>query len=189
MNFFNKLLTILIVNIFIFSSPLLAEPMASPEDTVTSLIQDVKTSKNLSVVGNYIHWESQFHNLTKGQSNKLFVSSPEQLRSLMTIVLSSPEIVVNSLNLESIAKNSAARGRLGSSQANLGQKIEKNISTILNDISSSQTKILGTEINGNEAKVQIEVTYPNDKKLTKFVPLEKVEGRWYLKRLKSISEI
>jgi len=164
------------------SSTVLAAP--SPSDTVRKIIAELKSTKDMAVVLEHVHWPTAYKNNPSLGPTK--ASSPEELKDQYKKVLTDPAAVMR--------QQMAASGRSEMPEAQLKmvmQRLEQQITQMKAEmgekIGRTEYQISGEEISGDRAVVTV-TSELDGKSDTSDVDLILIDGKWYLSSFEGVGK-
>lgn len=174
-----KLIKYILFVLFAYS---IAFAAPSPEKKVDEIFNRIKKEKSYGVMAEYVHWETEFKRMPAEQKAAMGINSPEELKSKMKGLMTDPKAAMKKemntrMNLSSLPpeQQKMIAAMMEKQLDGMTSKMDKS----LNDLESTSYKILDTKVDGNIAKIDMEVTSPTETKKEK-VELEMIEGDWYV---------
>lgn len=153
---------------------------ATPEETVNKMYQDLKSSRSLSTLVDYVNWDSEFQALKPEDKKSIGVNSSSELSAFVKKFLKSPGAVFLEKvkgTLEQVPPAQAAE--IMKELTKKGAELDTAIKKFEGEISKWEVSVLNSKITGDKAIVNVKESF-NGQTAERPIEMVQVNGKWYL---------
>ncbi|MCB0335446.1 MAG: DUF4878 domain-containing protein [Bdellovibrionales bacterium] len=160
-----------------------ASSWASPEERVQSMITQLSRTGSYSVLLEYIHWPSSFAAMPQQEKQRMGISSPEQLKQQVRVLMEHPENVYQQQFQEKMKAMTPDQRTV--MQGYFQQQVAKMKTTLAEmkaKLQRTQYEIMGSSTEGDSATVTVKGVVDGRTKL-RDIHLSRIDDEWYLPSL------
>lgn len=190
MNFFRarlRVIGICIAIIALFAAgPGVAAP--TPEGTVQEMLTRLKQERDPAVMLQYVHWQSAFDNFPSAQRQEMGVDSPAAFQKYFENFFKDPSHFMREQlrgRLDALPENQ--RAAVQSQMDHMVQMFAEKRKEMDEKMGRTEYTIGSVDKQGNAATVEITSSLDGNQR-TQRIPLEFIDGRWYLPTMKFVQD-
>ena len=182
----NKIILSIFLTAFL-SFPTVSYSQETPEQTLSKILSDIKTSASTTPVVNYVDWEKAFNNLSEEKRKKNSISSSQEMKSYYENVLKNPIAIMEKQYKKKIASLTPQQKPIFEQNfARLKSALEEKTKEMSERIAESEYEVGVAKVTGDIAIVPLKRKYIG-KTTEENVRLEKSGDKWLLPGVNSLS--
>ncbi len=159
-----------------------------PGDLVLEMISKLKETRQASVILEYIHWGKAFESFPARDKARIRVNSPEEMKDYFETFFRDPgSFLKREMEQQLTSLDPAQADMARANMERMVKTVEQKQLEMQQKMSEAEYSLGEVSVQGNAATVELISQLDGEKKSRK-LPLEKVDGRWYLPGMTFIQE-
>ena len=153
---------------------------STPEETVNKLYTDLKDSKSLASLVDYVNWDSEYKLLSEDDKKAIGVTSSSDLSEFVRKFLKSPgDVFMEKVRAQMSNVPPEQSEAMMKELTKKSQELDQAIKTFENGISQWEVKVIDSAVSGTKAVVRVKETF-NGQVAERPIELVQVNGKWFL---------
>lgn len=175
---------LLLINIFV--NVLFAAD--NPKQLVVEMLDRFQEEKSFAAMLDYVHWQTAWANFPAQDKKRMSVNSPEEFRSYFEAFFNDPGEFAKKHMLPNMPKTNSLNAEQQQKRLlEFTSRFEKKQKLMKENIEKTKYSIGKVDQQGDVATVEI-VSTLNGKTENQSLPLERINGKWYLPTMKILSQ-